>query len=107
MRIQLVQLPEKKKKFVPLLTTNSLLILLLTLTSYLVATGTLEGIKLSFHHYLSKDCKWFNHTQNTLYKINLFNSEIDFIFKDGSSKTRLQINAPSMLQAHIIKNIQR
>ena len=84
-----------------------LLLLLLTMESNVVAAGTLEGIKLSFHPHISRYIKTFHLTLNVPYEMDLFDSEINFIFKDGASKTRLKNNAQSLLRAHCIENIKR
>mmetsp|Transcript_30728 Transcript_30728/g.34399 ORF Transcript_30728/g.34399 Transcript_30728/m.34399 type:complete len:939 (-) Transcript_30728:336-3152(-) len=92
-----------------LLTTNSLRILLLlrlTMTSYAVAADTLEGIKLSFHPHQSRDIKWFHKTLNVQYEMNIFESDIDFIFEDGATKTKLKHNASSLLRTLFIDNIK-
>ena len=77
--------------------------LLLMMTSYAIAASTLKEIKLSFRPHLSKDIKWFHHIPDAAYEINLFDLEIDFIFKDGATKARLKNNALSLLHAHYQK----
>ena len=76
------------------------------MTSYTVAAGTLEGIKLSFCPHLSRDIKWFHQILNAQYEMDLFDSDIDFIFKDGATKTKLQHNASSLLHTLFINNIK-
>ena len=75
--------------------------------SYVVADGSLEGIKLAFLPHLSKYLKVLHQTLNTTYEMNLFDSGIYFIFEDGASKTRLKDNAPSLLRTNFIENIKR
>ena len=77
------------------------------MTSYVVAAGTLEGIKLTFRPHISREINTFHVTLNACHEINLFDSEIDFIFEDGASKTRLKNDAPSLLRAYFIENIKR
>ena len=77
------------------------------MTSYVVDAGTLEGIKLSFHPHISKDINLFHLTLNACYEMNLFDLEIDFIFQNGASKTKLENNTQSLLCAHFIENIKR
>ena len=77
------------------------------MASYVVDAGTLDGIKLTFCPHLDKTIKTFHHILNTLYGIDLFDSEIDFIFEDGASKTSLKNNAPSLLRSHFIEKIKR
>ena len=74
------------------------------MSSYVVAAGTLEGIKLSFCLHLSRDMKWFHQTLNAQYEMDIFDSDIDFIFEDGAIKTKLKHNAPSLLRTLLIDN---
>ena len=76
------------------------------MASYVVAAGTLEGIQLSFCPHLSRDIKWFHQALNAQYKMDIFDSDIDFIFKDGAAKTKLKHNSSSVLQALLINNIK-
>ena len=74
--------------------------------SYVVTAGTLEGIKLSLCPHLSRDTKWFHQILNAQYEMDLFDSDIDFIFKDGATKTKLKHNASSLLFTLFINNIE-
>ena len=77
----------KKKKFkIKSSNPRVILLLLLTMTSYVVAVDFLEGINLTFRPHQSKDIKVFHHTLNETCEANLFYSEIDFIFEMTSQR---------------------
>ena len=76
------------------------------MTSYVVTAGTLEGIKLTFCPHLSKDIKWFYQILNAQYAMDIFDSDIDFIFEDGATKTKLKHNAPGLIRTLLIDNIK-